>query len=163
MIISQQHFPKDYPIIPSKMADISNIHAFTQLTQSRVEQIYAMIKSMDTMSLITLSLTVAATIVLAIGVHRVWLHPLSHLPGPFVARFTGEWRNRRYRGRSWHQDVLNLHKKYVRVVRIAPNEVSVVDGFAMKQLYGHGHNAAKTKWYSVWDPPNTCSAAIFGA
>ncbi|KXH40984.1 hypothetical protein CNYM01_05460 [Colletotrichum nymphaeae SA-01] len=25
----------------------------------------------------------------------------------------------------------------------------------MKNLYGHGHNATKTDWYSIWDPPNT--------
>ena len=50
---------------------------------------------------------------------------------------------------------MDIHEKYGRVVRIAPNEVSVVDEWAMKNLYGHGHNAVKTPWYSVWDPPQT--------
>ncbi|PSN73007.1 cytochrome P450 [Corynespora cassiicola Philippines] len=88
-------------------------------------------------------------------VYRLFFHPLSHVPGPFVARLTGLWRDKKYLGGKWHSDILQIHKQYGRVVRIAPNEVSVIDEQAMKNLYGHGHNAAKTSWYSVWDPPQT--------
>ncbi|OQV00568.1 hypothetical protein CLAIMM_06048 [Cladophialophora immunda] len=68
---------------------------------------------------------------------------------------SGLWRSNRYMKGTWHDDVLELHQKYGRIVRIAPNELSIVDEFAMKHLYGHGHNAKKTAWYKVWDPPNT--------
>jgi hypothetical protein len=75
--------------------------------------------------------------------YRLYLHPLAHVPGPFVARFTGLWRTRRYFKGTWYDDILNLHKTYGRVVRIAPNEVSFVDGEALKRIYGHGKPCKK--------------------
>ncbi|KAF4784113.1 hypothetical protein HER10_EVM0004325 [Colletotrichum scovillei] len=69
--------------------------------------------------------------------YRLFLHPLSHLPGPLPARLTGLWRTTKYIQGNWHDDILSIHNKYGRVVRIAPNEVSVVDEYAMKNLYGH--------------------------
>lgn len=96
-------------------------------------------------------------VALSIGflAYRAYLHPLAKMPGPFFARFTGMWRNYHYWAGSWHDVILELHRKYGRVVRIAPNELSVVDENAMKQLFGHGTKARKTSWYSVWDVPNS--------
>ncbi|MAD84548.1 MAG: hypothetical protein CL912_16440 [Deltaproteobacteria bacterium] len=90
---------------------------------------------------------------LCLIVYRIAFHPLRNIPGPFLAKLTGHWRNdRTWRG-TWHDDILQLHERYGRVVRIAPNEVSVVDQNCIKTLYGHGQNAMKTNWYAVWDPP----------
>jgi cytochrome P450 len=61
---------------------------------------------------------------------------------------------------TWHDDILALHKKYGRVVRIAPDEVAVVDADAMKKLYGHGGKAVKTSWYSTWGK-NVKSPSLF--
>lgn len=106
--------------------------------------------------------TFTSATILAIGAalalvvtYRLFFHPLSRIPGPFVARFTGLWRQKKYLDGKWHEEILRIHEKYGRVVRIAPNELSVVDEYAMKNLYGHSHNAPKTTWYSVWDPPDT--------
>jgi len=96
-----------------------------------------------------------ATTLLIVAVYRLFFHPLRRIPGPCLARVSGLWRSKKYFDGRWHEDILKIHEKYGRVVRIAPNEISVVDEYAMKNLYGHGHNAPKTKWYSVWDPPNT--------
>ncbi|KAJ5963516.1 Pisatin demethylase [Penicillium vulpinum] len=84
--------------------------------------------------------------------YRAFLGPLSHLPGPLLAKFTGQWRSLRYWRGRWHEDILEVHRQYGPIVRIAPNEVAVVDQKALKLLYGHGHNAAKTDWYGSWDP-----------
>ena len=75
--------------------------------------------------------------------YRLFLHPLAGVPGPFVARFTGLWRTTRYFKGTWFDDILGLHQKYGRVVRIAPNEVSFVDGDALKRIYGHGKPCKK--------------------
>ncbi|KAH7067216.1 cytochrome P450 [Paraphoma chrysanthemicola] len=102
--------------------------------------------------------TLAAIVAVALttlSVYRLFFHPLAHVPGPFLARLTGLWRSAKYAGGKWHEDIVAIHERYGRVVRIAPNEVSIVDEWAMKNLYGHGHNAQKTPWYSVWDPPRT--------
>jgi cytochrome P450 len=61
---------------------------------------------------------------------------------------------------TWHDDILALHNKYGRVVRIAPDEVAVVDADAMKKLYGHGGQAVKTSWYSTWGK-NISSPSLF--
>ncbi|KPI39697.1 Pisatin demethylase [Cyphellophora attinorum] len=100
-----------------------------------------------------LVLVLALTASICLGVYRRYLHPLSHIPGPPSAALSGLWRNNRYWRGTWHDDIVDVHRKYGPVVRIAPNEVSVVGQTAMKQLYGHGCNTVKTSWYSVWDPP----------
>lgn len=85
--------------------------------------------------------------------YRIHWHPLSHIPGPTLAKITGQWRNIRYWRGTWHDDILQVHRKYGRIVRIAPNEVSVVDGQAARLLYGNGAIALKTDWYTTWDSP----------
>lgn len=40
-------------------------------------------------------------------------------------------------------------------MRIAPNELSVVDEQATKQLYGHGSKSVKGDWYGTWDSNGT--------
>ncbi|PMD42183.1 hypothetical protein L207DRAFT_377650, partial [Hyaloscypha variabilis F] len=64
------------------------------------------------------------------------IHPLSKIPGPFSAKFSGVWKNVRYFRSTWHTDILELHDKYGPVVRIAPNEVSFVDATALSAVYG---------------------------
>lgn len=101
----------------------------------------------------TVVATTAAFLLLFLT-YRAFLHPLAHIPGPFFAKFTGFWRNYHYFRGTWHDDVLNIHRKYGKIVRIAPNELSVIDVNVTRQLYGHGHNAQKTEWYHTWDVPN---------
>lgn len=92
---------------------------------------------------------------LAIIVYRVYLHPLATVPGPRWAKATGLWRSTRYMAGKWHDDILSLHDTYGPVVRIAPNEISVVGAGPMKQLYGHGTSSKKSDWYHTWHAPST--------
>ena len=89
-----------------------------------------------------------------IVLYRLAFHPLSKFPGPFFAKVSGRWRNTRYWRGTWHDDILEAHHKYGRVVRIAPNELSIVDEQVSKHLYGHGHNAVKISWYNTWEIPD---------
>lgn len=91
------------------------------------------------------------SIAILVGLYRVILHPLRGIPGPFLAKFTELWRTRRYFSGYWHEDILNLHKKYGPVVRIAPNEVSVVHLDLTTTAYGYGSaGTTKTSWYNTW-------------
>lgn len=92
---------------------------------------------------------VASTII-----YRIFFHPLRKIPGPFVASFTELWRTRRYFLGNWHQDILDLHRKYGPVVRLAPNEVSFMDKDALVAVYGHIKGTKKTGWYDTWQIPN---------
>ncbi|KAJ5890298.1 hypothetical protein N7504_011108 [Penicillium tannophilum] len=103
-----------------------------------------------------------AIILIALALSTVWIyrgvfHPLAKVPGPTLARYTGLWRDWQYFKGNWHDVVLDLHAKYGRVVRVAPDELSLVDEKAMKKIYGHGtgNNSPKTEWYSTWDIPKT--------
>ncbi|USW56079.1 Putative cytochrome P450 [Septoria linicola] len=95
----------------------------------------------------------AFILVCTIITYRILFHPLASFPGPFLARFSGSWRNTRFWRGTWHDDVLNLHKRYGMVVRAAPSELSIVDEQATKLLVGHGTNAVKTTWYNTWSLP----------
>ena len=93
---------------------------------------------------------IVSLVIFTVIAYRILLHPLSKFPGPFLAKVSGSWRNTRFWRGSWHDDVLELHRAYGPVVRVAPNELSIVDEKALKLLYGHGTKVLKTSWYSTW-------------
>lgn len=76
-------------------------------------------------------------------VYNAYFHPLSRIPGPFLAGVTELWRTTKYASGQWHQDILDLHRKYGPVVRISPNEVSFVDQAALEQVYSHSTGTKK--------------------
>ncbi|KXH69064.1 hypothetical protein CSAL01_05399 [Colletotrichum salicis] len=87
-------------------------------------------------------------------IYSVFFHPPSRVPGPWLATFSEAWRSHKYFRWTWHQDVVLLHRKYGNVVRIAPNELSIVNEAALKALYGHGQKIVKGKWYDTWTISN---------
>ncbi|OJD30760.1 cytochrome p450 protein [Diplodia corticola] len=71
-------------------------------------------------------------------VYNLFLHPLRDYPGPLLNRATPLPRMRaRLTGRSPFQSH-ELHKRYGKVVRVSPNELSYCDGDAWKDIYGYG-------------------------
>lgn len=85
--------------------------------------------------------------------YRAFFSPLARFPGPWIASFTNLWQLYHNVIGDWHEVILTLHQKHGRIVRLAPNELSVVDESAMKTLYGHGTSAIKGDWYKTWQPP----------
>lgn len=67
---------------------------------------------------------------------RILASPLRSIPGPRIAALTGGWRIVKYFQGSWMQDIIGLHKQYGPVVRIAPDEVSITDQAAIRNVYG---------------------------
>lgn len=98
--------------------------------------------------------TYSALAIICIFLYRLFVHPLAGLPGPLEAKISGTWRDRRYWRGTWHEDILRAHEEYGPVVRIGPNELSVVDEKATKLLYGHGSKSVKGQWYRAWDSNN---------
>jgi cytochrome P450 len=84
-------------------------------------------------------------------VYRIFFHPLAAVPGPWPAKVTGLYRTYLYWRGTFHDDIVNLHKKYGTVVRINTNEVSTVDALSLKQIFGFGsNNAPKHKFYKAF-------------
>lgn len=126
--------------MPSSEGAISHL---LKSTQSRLQ--------MHSVSVVGWQAWALTSGLLVLIIYRLFFHPLAHIPGPLLARLSGWWRTYRYFRGTWHDDILEIHRKYGAVVRIAPNELSVVDAHATKQLYGHGHNTQKTTWYQTWE------------
>ncbi|KAB5545499.1 cytochrome P450 oxidoreductase [Coniochaeta sp. 2T2.1] len=73
--------------------------------------------------------------------------PLRKVPGPFLARFTKLWKLREiYRG-HFEKTNIELHARYGPVVRIAPDEYSIDDPDAAREIYGLGGQFIKSEWY----------------
>lgn len=82
-------------------------------------------------------------------VYNVFLHPLSRVPGPFIARFSRFWVFYKIAKRDFHEVNLELHRRYGPVVRVAPNEVSVWSAEAVKVVHGQATEFAKADSYKV--------------
>jgi hypothetical protein len=66
---------------------------------------------------------------------RYW--KLSHIPGPFWARFTGFWLAFKFwREETFHDIAIDLDKRYGPVVRYGPNSVLFSDPSAIPIIYG---------------------------
>jgi cytochrome P450 len=76
--------------------------------------------------------------------------PLRKIPGPLSARFSRLWMVQHSRQGDMHTTMIALHKKHGKLVRTAPNEVSISDPTAIKKIYGAGSKFQKSDWYSVW-------------
>lgn len=76
--------------------------------------------------------------------------PLRRIPGPAIARFSRLWMVQHSRAGDMHTTMIALHKRHGKLVRTAPNEVSISDPAALKTIYGAGSKFHKSDWYSVW-------------
>lgn len=62
--------------------------------------------------------------------------PLRSIPGPFWARWSPAWQVYWARSGSNHRKMIEMHEKYGRLVRTAPNEVSFSNPEYLKVVYG---------------------------
>lgn len=75
--------------------------------------------------------------VLSQVIYNLYFHPNAHFPGPFWARVTRLWYVVESCRGTIPFTILKLHQKYGRIVRIAPDELSISEPAAWKQIYGH--------------------------
>lgn len=94
-------------------------------------------------------ITVVVILLFLRVLYNLFLHPLRNLPGPFIARCSPLWRLVKYFQGTWHDDILDLHRKYGQVVRLSPGEVSFTNQDAIKAIYGHGKHITKVKTPNV--------------
>ncbi len=76
--------------------------------------------------------------------------PLGAIPGPLSARLSRVWLIKHSWQGDMHRTMIDLHEKHGKLVRTGPNEVSISDLLAIKQIYGAGTKFRKSDWYSVW-------------
>ncbi|KAJ1324739.1 aspirochlorine biosynthesis cytochrome P450 monooxygenase [Microdochium nivale] len=95
--------------------------------------------------LLTPAVVALATIVYAIGrsFYNIYLHPLAKVPGPRHYAATDIFYHRHSIGGTWHNVLLDLHKKYGPIVRYMPNSVSTIGPESWKIIYGHKTDATR--------------------
>jgi hypothetical protein len=80
-------------------------------------------------------------------VYCLYLHPYNDIPGPFLAKISPFWKvSGAIRG-SLYKDITAGHRKYGKIFRVAPDEVSISDPDAIKQIYAHGTKFIKVRVY----------------
>jgi cytochrome P450 len=81
-------------------------------------------------------------------IYRLFFNPLNRFPGPFFARlskFNHVLRNTKFDG---HHQLLALHQKHGRFVRIGPNDLSVTHPDGVQVVSTANSKCTKAAWYS---------------
>ncbi|RYP10685.1 hypothetical protein DL764_000475 [Monosporascus ibericus] len=99
----------------------------------------------------------AALVVLWVGSHVIYnlfFHPLRQYPGPLILRATRLGFCHKLLKGTLSFEMLDLHKKYGEVVRIAPNELAFSNSTAWKDIMGHKTQggAEFEKWDRFYRP-----------
>ncbi|KAJ5453959.1 Benzoate 4-monooxygenase [Penicillium daleae] len=75
---------------------------------------------------------------------------LRDIPSPSFAAFTNFWLLIQARQGKRYLSVDAAHKKYGKLVRIAPRHVSIADDEAITTVYGHGNGFLKADFYDAF-------------
>ncbi|KAG4429800.1 hypothetical protein IFR05_014722, partial [Cadophora sp. M221] len=74
---------------------------------------------------------------------------ITHIPGPALASWTKLWRLQDVATGQNHKTIINLHRKYGKLVRTAPNVVDVSDPAMIPVIYNIKGNFKKTAFYPI--------------
>ncbi|KAK6815036.1 hypothetical protein RU639_008578 [Aspergillus parasiticus] len=75
---------------------------------------------------------------------------LHDLPGPFIAGFSRIWLILQVRQGHRSLVVNDLHRRCGKIVRLAPNHISVADESAIQAIYGHANGFLKSNFYNAF-------------
>lgn len=92
-------------------------------------------------------------LLISILMYRSWFHRLRRFPGPFCARLSNLYITfRAFKNNRLYEEVQQLHRRYGDIVRIGPNELSIIDPHALRALHSNSSPCTKGPWYSVEHP-----------
>jgi hypothetical protein len=84
----------------------------------------------------------------SIFIYRAFFHRLHRFPGPFSLKLSklvalhADSKKSQNHLRTW-----DLHKKYGSIVRIGPQELSVLDSSVVGAIYGPSSQCTRAPWY----------------
>ncbi|KAF9732898.1 hypothetical protein PMIN06_007474 [Paraphaeosphaeria minitans] len=98
------------------------------------------------------ALVLSAVYAITLGIYRVYLSPLSHIPGPKLAAATRwyELYYDAYKVGKYYFEIEKMHEKYGPIVRITPFEVHISDPAYYNELYNMKLRLHKDPWYYSW-------------
>ncbi|CAE6458877.1 unnamed protein product, partial [Rhizoctonia solani] len=77
-------------------------------------------------------------------------HYRRRFSGPWVASFSASWLANSASSGKHYQQLLQLHDKYGKFVRIGPNHISIADADALEVVYGHSSGTLKSEFYDAF-------------
>lgn len=100
---------------------------------------------------ITLLLATSFAFLFLRSLYRINFHPLSHIPGPFIAKVTSLWLHFHAYVGDEASTIHRLHAKYGPFVRVSPNEVDISDADAIQSIYVKQGGFPKAACYANFD------------
>ncbi|KAF2114698.1 cytochrome P450 [Lophiotrema nucula] len=85
------------------------------------------------------------------SLHRIFHHPLHHIPGPLLPKLTHLWLYYHSYVGDEASVIDLLHQTYGPIVRVSPNEVDISDPDAIGSIYVSKGGFAKAKCYANFD------------
>ncbi|KAL6154831.1 hypothetical protein ACJQWK_01334 [Exserohilum turcicum] len=99
-----------------------------------------------------LTLTLGPILILFIrSVYRVYFHPLSHIPGPLLAKLTSLWLYYHAYVGDEASTIHKLHQQYGPYVRVSPTEVDLSDADGIPAIYVSKRGFPKANCYANFD------------
>ncbi|KAI5776794.1 cytochrome P450 [Geopyxis carbonaria] len=106
-------------------------------------------KSLAVDRIFVLVLTVLISALIYNAIYNYLFHPLAHIPGPFLAKFTRLHRMRYYLRGQEHLENQRLHAKYGPLVRKAPNLLIFSDATMIPEMYSR--YVDKSDYYLIYE------------
>lgn len=91
---------------------------------------------------------VVLAFILSLFLYRFFLHPLSNVPGPFLAKCTSLWHHYHTYIGDECTSIHACHLRYGSLVRIGPNDVDIADGTALSLIYNEKAGFHKAQHYA---------------
>lgn len=98
------------------------------------------------------SFVLGTALLLAVAVYRLFLHPLSRIPGPRLAAVTNCWLAYHVRNGHMLQLGKTLHTKYGPAVRVGPNEVWFNTKDAFRLIYSKPLHSLPMAMHISYEP-----------
>jgi Cytochrome P450 len=122
---------------------------------------------MLSLSAISTSSLIPGAVLFSVLYYITWIiyarffHPYSDVPGPFFASISRLWLGASISNGDAEWTQRALHARLGPLVRIAPNEVSVSDPTAIKNIYNIKSGFTKTDFYPPFAPNISAHGDLF--
>ncbi|KAF1962028.1 cytochrome P450 4A10 [Byssothecium circinans] len=90
-------------------------------------------------------------LLVARSIYRIFLHPISHIPGPLLPKTTSLWLHYHAYIGDEASAIHKLHQTYGPLVRVSPNEVDISDADAIQPIYISKGGFPKAACYGNFD------------
>ncbi|MCO5585497.1 hypothetical protein L7F22_039430 [Adiantum nelumboides] len=108
-----------------------------------------------------LAITVVGIVLVAHLIPFFLAPHLWFIPGPVGAHLSDLWLVRQAQKGKRFLIVHDLHSRYGKFVRLAPNHISIADPDAIETVYGHGKGTLKSEFYDAFVPPKPAVRGLF--